>query len=64
VNILLLAVLQDEATVNVVHVLDVVLSVVFIVDFLVRLRRAPSRPRYFWRGTGGRTCSRACRSPR
>jgi voltage-gated potassium channel len=52
VNILLLAVLQDEATVNVVHVMDVVLSVVFIVDFLVRLRRAPSRPRYFWRGYG------------
>ena len=52
VNILLLLLLQDPATQNVVRFMDLILSVVFLGDFLVRLRRAPSRSEYFLRGYG------------
>jgi voltage-gated potassium channel len=52
VNIVLLALLRDQATQNVVRFMDVVLSVVFLADFLVRLRRAPSRTAYFVRQYG------------
>jgi voltage-gated potassium channel len=52
VNIALLALLRSEATQQVVYVLDAVLSAVFLVDFLVRLRRAESKSGYFFRGFG------------
>ena len=52
VDIVLLAVLRDEATQTVVHVLDFVLSVVFLIDFLVRLHRARVRSDYFFRQFG------------
>lgn len=52
VNIVLLTLLRDPATQTVVTVLDVWLSVVFLLDFLVRLRRAPSRRGYFFRQYG------------
>ena len=52
VNLVLLALLPDPATQNVVYVMDVLLSVVFLVDFLVRFRRAPSRSDYFFRQYG------------
>jgi voltage-gated potassium channel len=51
-NIVLLALLRDPATQNVVRVMDLILSAVFLGDFLVRLRRAPSRSGYFLRGYG------------
>jgi voltage-gated potassium channel len=52
VNIVLLAVLRDAATQQVVRVTDVVLSAVFLVDFLFRLHRAQSKSGYFFRGFG------------
>ena len=52
VNIVLLALLRDPATQNVVLIMDLILSVVFLVDFLVRLRRAPARWTYFLRQYG------------
>ena len=42
-NLVLDLVLQDPATQAVVRTVDVLLSVVFVIDFLVRLKRAPSR---------------------
>ncbi len=52
VNIVLLALLRDPATQNVVRFMDLLLSAVFLGDFLVRLRRAPSRSSYFFRQYG------------
>jgi voltage-gated potassium channel len=52
VNIVLVSVLRDAATRQVVYVLDALLSMVFLLDFLVRLRRAPSRADYVFRQFG------------
>jgi voltage-gated potassium channel len=52
VNIVLLAAVDDAALNNVVRTIDVILSVVFLIDFLVRLARAPSRADYFLRRYG------------
>ncbi len=52
VNVLLVAGLRDPATQQVVSTLDVLLSVVFLIDFLFRFRRAPSRYDYFVRRYG------------
>lgn len=52
VNIVLASLLRDEATQTVVYTLDGLLSVVFLIDFLVRLRRAPSRVDYVFRQFG------------
>lgn len=52
VNIVLITLVQDEATRNVVYVTDIGLSALFLIDFLVRLRRAPSRSTYFLRQFG------------
>lgn len=52
VNIVLIAIIRDEALAYVVVALDAVLSVVFLIDFLVRLRRAPSRSDYVFRQFG------------
>ena len=65
VDIVLLAVLRDEATQAVVYVLDFVLSVVFLIDFLVRLHRAPRAVRLLLPPVRlGRPRWRACRFPR
>jgi voltage-gated potassium channel len=52
VNIVLALLLRDEALQTVVRVIDVLLSVVFLIDFLARLRRAPSRRDYVFRQFG------------
>ena len=52
VNIVLLAVLRDPATDAVVWTVNGLLTLVFIIDFLTRLRRAPSRADYFFREFG------------
>jgi voltage-gated potassium channel len=52
VNIVLLALLRDPATQNVVRFVDLILSVIFLIDFLVRLHRAPKRSTYFFRQYG------------
>src|SRR6478672_3957841 len=52
VNIVLVSLLRDEALQTVVRVIDILLSVVFLIDFLARLRRAPSRRDYVLRQFG------------
>lgn len=56
VNIVLLAILRvdslDTVVVFVVVFVDVLLSIVFLIDLLVRFRRAPSRAGYFFRAFG------------
>jgi voltage-gated potassium channel len=46
VNIVLLSLLRDEGSANRRHAIDVLMSVVFLIDFLARLRRAPSHRDY------------------
>jgi len=52
VNVVIYALLRNEATKTVVRITDVLLSLVFLVDFLLRLRRAPSKGGYFVRDFG------------
>jgi voltage-gated potassium channel len=52
VNIVLLVVLRDPATQNVVFVTNLLLSAIFLLDFTLRMRRAPSKSGYFFRGFG------------
>src|SRR3954452_21703300 len=52
VNIVLLALLRDEGLQTVVYAIDWLLSIVFLIDFLTRLRRAPSRLDYVFRQFG------------
>jgi voltage-gated potassium channel len=52
VNIVLVSLLRDRATQTVVYLVDSIVSAVFLVDFLVRLRRAPARSDYFFRQYG------------
>jgi voltage-gated potassium channel len=52
VNIVLLALLRDEDLQTVVYAIDVLLSIVFLIDFLTRLRRAQSRLDYVFRQFG------------
>ena len=51
-NIVLVSLLRDDALRTVVYTVDVLLSVVFLIDFLARLRRAPSRRTYVFRQFG------------
>ena len=52
VNIVLLTLLRDEGLQTVVYAIDWLLSIVFLIDFLVRLARAPSRLGYVFRQFG------------
>jgi voltage-gated potassium channel len=52
VNIVLFAFMQDQATQTAVELIDLLLSGIFLIDFLFRLHRAPSRSGYFFRGYG------------
>lgn len=52
VNIVLVYAVEDEVLTNVLLVLNGVLSIVFVLDFLYRLATAPSRRDYFWRQLG------------
>jgi voltage-gated potassium channel len=52
VNIALLLVVEDAALNNVIRTIDILLSIVFLIDFSVRLHRAPSRADYFLRRYG------------
>ncbi|HQR27230.1 MAG TPA: ion transporter [Nocardioides sp.] len=52
VNLVLIIFIQYDAGRAVVYVIDGVLSLVFLGDFLWRFRRAPSRSTYFWRRYG------------
>lgn len=76
VNVVLISLLKAPATQDVVRAVDVLLSVVFLLDFLARLRRAPEAgrglsrrastdprtPSFDGRPRGGRTCP--CRRDR
>jgi voltage-gated potassium channel len=52
VNIVLLSLLRDKGLQTVVYAIDVLLSIVFLIDFLARLRRATSRLDYVFRQFG------------
>ena len=52
VNIVLVSLLRDQATQTVVYFVDSIVSAVFLVDFLFRLRRAPARSDYLFRQYG------------
>jgi len=52
VNIVLFLLLRDPATQEVVRLIDAMLSMVFLIDFMARLRRATSRSDYFFRQFG------------
>src|SRR6476659_4651398 len=52
VNIALLLAVEDAALNNVIRTIDILLSIVFLIDFSVRLHRAPSRADYFLRRYG------------
>jgi voltage-gated potassium channel len=52
VNIVLLSLLRDKSLQTLVYAMDVLLSVVFLLDFLARLRRATSRLDYVFRRFG------------
>ena len=52
VNIALIALLRDDSLRTIIYFIDLLLSVVFLTDFLARLRRAPSRRDYVFRQFG------------
>jgi voltage-gated potassium channel len=52
VNIVLITVMRNDALRNIVGVIDLLLSAIFLIDFLTRLHRAPSRADYFFRRYG------------
>jgi hypothetical protein len=51
-NIVLLAFVHDESLATVIYAVNGLMTAVFLGDFLLRLRRAPSRSAYFFRGFG------------
>ena len=51
-NIVLISLIRDPSVEYVVIAMDALLSVIFLMDFLLRLRRAPSRADYFFRQFG------------
>jgi voltage-gated potassium channel len=51
-NLVLLYAVQDAQLDFVLLVMNVVLTVIFLIDFLVRFRAAPSKGGYFWHGFG------------
>jgi len=52
VNIALVTLIRDQDLKQIIYFLDTLLSLVFLIDFLARLRRAPSRSAYFFRQFG------------
>jgi voltage-gated potassium channel len=52
VNLVLLHLVRDDNLKQVLVVMNVLLSVVFLIDFTYRFATAPSRSRYFFRGFG------------
>ncbi|MGW5239252.1 ion transporter [Monashia sp. NPDC004114] len=52
VNLVLVIVMTHSAARDVVLTMDLLLSVIFLVDFLVRLKRSPERAHYFLGGFG------------
>jgi voltage-gated potassium channel len=52
VNIVLIYGMQYQQSRNVVYVVDILLSGIFLIDFLVRLRRAKDKAGYFFRRFG------------
>jgi len=52
VNIALVTLIRDDDLKQIIYFLDTLLSLMFLVDFLARLRRARSRSEYFFRQFG------------
>lgn len=52
VNLVLLYVVQDQALDYVLAIMNVPITIIFLIDFLYRLKTAPSRSDYFFRNWG------------
>jgi voltage-gated potassium channel len=52
VNLVLLYVIQDQSLDTVLAVMNLLLTVIFLCDFIYRLSTAPDRAKYFFRGFG------------
>ena len=52
VNLVLMYVVKDEDLDTVLAVMNLILTTIFLIDFLVRLKTAPSKSAYFWRNWG------------
>jgi voltage-gated potassium channel len=52
VNLILMYVVQDQQLDTVLLVMNLILTTIFLIDFLVRFKTAPSRSTYFWRNWG------------
>lgn len=52
VNLVLIYVVQDEALDYVLAIMNVPITVIFLIDFLYRLKTAPSKSDYFFRNWG------------
>jgi voltage-gated potassium channel len=52
VNLLLIWILRDQDLDYVLQVMNVPITIIFFIDFLYRLRSAPSKSDYFWRNWG------------
>src|SRR4051812_39218456 len=51
-NIALLLVVQDPVARGVIDIINVPLTIIFFIDFLIRFRSAESKPKYFFRQFG------------
>jgi voltage-gated potassium channel len=51
-NLVLMYAFKDEALDYVLQIMNVPLTLIFLIDFLYRLKTAPSRGDYFWRNWG------------
>ena len=52
VNLVLIFVVQDEALDYVLATMNVPITLIFLIDFIYRLKKAPSKSEYFWRNWG------------
>jgi len=52
VNLVLLVIVKDQALQYVLAIMNIPITIIFFIDFLYRLRTAPSKSYYFWRNWG------------
>ncbi len=52
VNLVLVFVIQDQDLDYVLAIMNVPITIIFLIDFLYRLKSAPSKSNYFWRNWG------------
>lgn len=52
VNLVLILVVRDESLDYVLQIMNIPITLIFVIDFLYRLKSAPSKSDYFWRNWG------------